>query len=164
VESDNQRKHELRIPPVPIGPKNQVPPLPAMATSEVVATPKESVQELSTVELVKEITAEVGRLASREIELAKTELKADLKTEAIAVGGLAIAALAGICTINLLLLTAVLALATTMPAWAAGPVISGFTLFATVSIAWLAWSKRVRKPMERTQRTLKDDVQWTKNR
>jgi uncharacterized membrane protein YqjE len=164
VESNSQRKHELRIPPPPGEPKRPVPPLAPTPTTEVAAAPAGAVQNLSTVELVKEITAEVTRLASKQIELAKTELKEDIKTEAIAIGGLSIAALAGICTINLLLVTAVFALATTMPGWAAGLVVSGITLAATASIAWLAWSKRVRKPMARTQRTLKDDVQWTKER
>jgi len=133
-------------------------------TSEVAAAPAGAVQDLSTVELVKQITAEVTLLASKQIELAKTELKEDLKTEAIAIGGLFVAALAGICTINLLLVTAVFALATTMPGWTAGLLVSGITLAATASIAWLAWSKRVRKPMARTKRTLKDGVQWTKER
>lgn len=164
MESDNQQKHELRIPPLPNKPKSQVPPLPATATTELEATPSESVHELSTVGLIKEITTEVGRLASKQIELATTELKANLKTEAIAIGGLSIAALAGIFTINLLLLTAVLGLSTIMPGWAAGLVVSGIALVATMGIAGLAWSKRVRKPMDRTQRTLKEDVQWTKNR
>jgi hypothetical protein len=51
-----------------------------------------------------------------------------------------------------------------MPGWGAGLLVSSITLAATASIAWLAWSKRVRKLMARTQRTLKDDLQWTKER
>jgi hypothetical protein len=121
-----------------------------------------AVQEMSTVEIIKHITTEVGHLARKEIELAKTELKADLKAEAMMVGGLSVAVVAGLCTLTLLLVTVVFALATVMPGWLAGLIVSGVTLIATGVTAGLAWSKRVRKPLARTQRTLKDDVQWTR--
>ncbi len=160
MESDNQGKHELRIPDPPGEPKRPVPPLAPTPT----AAPGGAVQNLSTVELVREITAEVSHLARKEIELAKIELKEDLKSEAIAIGGLFVAGLGGIFTVNLLLVTAVFALAVTIPGWAAGLIISAIALAATASVAWLSWRRRVRKPMARTQRTIKDDVKWTKER
>jgi hypothetical protein len=122
------------------------------------------VQDLSTVELVKHITSEVGHLAQKQIELAKAELKADLKSEALMVGGLSLAVLTGLCTVNLLLVTVVLALATVLPGWQAGLVVSGVTLLTTAVVAAIAWSKRVRSPMARTKRTLQEDVQWTRER
>ncbi len=122
------------------------------------------VEQLSTVELIKNITGEVTHLVSKEIELAKTELKADLKAEAVMVGGLSLAAIGGLCTLNLLLVTAVLALALVLPGWLSGLIISGATLLITAIIAGVAWRMRVRSPLARTQRTLKDDVQWTRER
>ena len=121
-------------------------------------------RDLSTVELVKEITAEVGRLAQKHIELAKTELKADLKAEATTTAGLGLAALMLLATVNLLLVTLVLALARTMPGWAAGLLVSGLTLVLAGIVALVAWNKRVRTPLERTRRIVKEDVQFTKER
>jgi Putative Actinobacterial Holin-X, holin superfamily III len=121
-------------------------------------------RDLSTVELIKEITAEVGRLAQKQIELAKTEIKADLAAEAKTVGGLGIAALAGLTTVNLLLVTLVLVLARSIAPWAAGLLVSGLTLAVAGIVAGLAWNKRVRSPLARTRHTLNDDVQWTKDR
>lgn len=127
-------------------------------------TPFAPPRDLSTVELVKQITSEVGHLAQKQIELAKAELKADLKSEATMVGGLSLAAVGGICTLNLLLVAGVLALATVVGGWVAGLIVSGITLLATVIVAVIAWGKRVRSPMARTRRTLREDVQWTKRR
>jgi hypothetical protein len=62
-------------------------------------------EALSTVDLVKEIAGQVAHLATKQIELAKVELKADLKSEAATVGGLGIAAVCSIATVNLLLMT-----------------------------------------------------------
>ncbi len=176
MEANRQRKPGPGTPSRPglaHGPEPPPPARPAAsatgATSAVPDATREdgpprTARDLSTVELVREITAEVTLLARKEIELARTELKANLKAEVMVVGGLSIAALAALCTINLLLVTAVLGLAMVLPGWGAGLIVSGITLVTTGIIAGLSWHKRVRKPLERTQRTLKDDVQWTKQR
>lgn len=130
----------------------------------VAALDRAAVQDLSTVELVKQITAEVGHLAQKQIELAKTELKADLKAEMKVVGGLGVAALAGLTTINLLFVAAVLALSLVWPGWLAGLAVAGFMLVVTAVVAAVSWSMRVRSPLARTKKTLREDVQWTKER
>jgi uncharacterized iron-regulated membrane protein len=58
----------------------------------------------------------------------------------------------------------VLALAQWIVPWAAGLLVSGFTLLVGGIVALVAWNKRVRTPLGRTRRTLKDDVQWTKEK
>jgi uncharacterized membrane protein YqjE len=137
---------------------------PAVNQDELKATDKsESAHDLSTVELVRKITAEVSHLVQKQFELAKTELKEDVKSEATMVGGLGLAAFAASTTVTLLLVTIVFALAQAMPGWAAGLLVSGCTMAASAIIGWLAWRKRVRSPLARTQRTLHDDVQWTKD-
>lgn len=122
------------------------------------------VKDLSTVALVKQISAEVGELAQKEMKLAKAELKADLKTEAMMVGGLGLAALAGLTTVNLLLVTVILALAETMPGWAAGLVVSGFTLAVAGVVALVAWGRRVPSFLSNTRGTLKEEIAWAKER
>jgi hypothetical protein len=115
-------------------------------------------------ELVGEITGQVSLLVKKQIELAKTELKADIKSEVAMVGGLGISALAAIITVNMLLVTLILALANTMPAWGAGLLVSGFTLLVAVVAGLMGWNKRVKTPMATTRETLKEDIQWTKER
>ena len=192
VENQPDPKNHLRIPLPPVmGKRSEAPRVPVVPTpvvpSAATSTPASvaaasasataaadvplvppggplPVEQLSTVDLIKHITTEVGHLVGKQIELAKMEVKADLKREAVMVGGLSVAAIAGLCTLNLLLVTVVLALATVLPGWLAGLIVSGGTLLATGGIAWLAWSNRVASPLARTQRTLKEDVQWTKER
>jgi hypothetical protein len=122
------------------------------------------VKDLSTVALVKQISAEVGELAQKEMKLAKAELKADLKSEAIRVGGLGLAALALLTTINLLLVTVILALAETMPGWAAGLVVSGFMLAVTGVIGLVAWGRRVPSFLINTRGTLREEIAWARER
>jgi len=101
-------------------------------------------------------------LARKEIELAKRELREDLRREAIAAGQLGIAGVAGLVTVNLLLVTVVLALARAMPAWVAGLLVSAATLVVAVVLGLSGWRRIKRPPLERTRRTLKEDAQWAK--
>lgn len=118
----------------------------------------------SAVALLKEIGSEVNHLASKQLELAMTELRADLKREAGVLAGLGFAGLAILATINLLLVTAVLALAQRTAGWRAGLVISAGTLLTAAIVGLLSWRRRVKVPLERTRRTVKEDVQWSKER
>ena len=126
--------------------------------------PERAAASLTTAELVKEITAHVGLLVKKQIELAKTELRADLRTETVTIRNLGLAALAALVTVNLLLVTAVLALAQVMPAWLAGLVVSAFTALLAGIAAAIGWGGRLRKPMARTRHTLEEDLRWTKER
>jgi uncharacterized membrane protein YqjE len=121
-------------------------------------------EALSTGALIKEITSEVSLLAKRQVELAKIELRADLKHEVGMVTGLGVGAVAALMTVNLLLVTAVFALALVIPGWTAGLIVSAFTLVVALAAGVIGWNKRVRSPLTRTRRTIKEDVQWTKER
>lgn len=133
------------------------PPGPSLSTERPVAA-------LSIGALLEQISAQVALLAKKEIALAKTELSADLRNEAAMAGGLGVAAIAGLATLNLLLVTAVLALAQMMPPWLAGLVVSAAILAAAVAAALWGWNKRVRVPLARTRQTFKDNGQWAKER
>jgi uncharacterized membrane protein YqjE len=119
---------------------------------------------LSTAELVKAITAEVGALAKKQIELAKAELRADIKAEAFTLGGLGVSALAVLAAINMLLVTIALALAQVLPGWAAGLIVAGATLVFAAVTGLLSWRHRISSPLAHTRKSLKDDVRWTKER
>jgi len=140
--------------------------LPTQGDSDLdpVALAEGLARDLSTVALIKEITAEVGQLAQQEVGLAKAELKANLKAEAKAAGGLGLAVLAALTTVDMLLVTVILALARTMPGWAAGLVVSGFTLAATGILGLLGWNMRARSVLARTRGILREEIGWAKQR
>jgi hypothetical protein len=119
---------------------------------------------LSTAELIREITREVGVLVRKQIELTKAELREDLRSEAAAAGGLGVGAIAALLALNMIFVTIALALARVMPGWAAGLIVTGFLLGIAAIAGLVGWSKRVRTPLARTRRSLKEDIKWTKER
>jgi hypothetical protein len=138
----------------------------SMATLATRAVPGEGEahQQLGTAALMRKIVSQAELLAKKEIELAKTELRADLRSEARVVEGLGVAALAALVTVNLLLVTAALALSLVMPGWAAGLIVSGVMLMVALFFASVSWHRRLRDPLSHTRRTLKDGVKWTRER
>src|SRR4051812_32967599 len=80
---------------------------------------------LSTPELVRQVLTDMGQLVRTQVQLAAAEVRSDLRTELRAVEALAVSAVAALCTLNLLLVTAVLALARGVPGWAAGLTVAG---------------------------------------
>ena len=125
---------------------------------------RQSAAALSTAELIKEITREVGVLVRKQIELAKAELREDVRAEAVAAGGLGVGAIAALLALNMIFVTIALALARVMPGWAAGLIVTGFLLGIAAIAALVGCSKRVRTPLERTRRSLQEDIKWTKER
>ena len=121
-------------------------------------------RSLSLRELLGEITGKVTLLARKEVELARTELKADLASEVAAGKGLLVAALVGILGINMLLVAAVFALAAYMPAWLAAVLIGIVLVVIAGILGYVSWSRRVTSPLSATRKTLKEDAQWAKER
>ena len=121
-------------------------------------------RSLSLRELLGEITGKVTLLARKEVELARTELKADLASEVAAGKGLLVAALVGILGINMFLVAAVFALAAYMPAWLAAVLIGIVLVVIAGILGYVSWSRRVTSPLSATRKTLKEDTQWAKER
>ncbi|HVU50090.1 MAG TPA: phage holin family protein [Polyangia bacterium] len=120
-------------------------------------------RDLSTTELVKEVVREVGQLARTQVELAATEARADLRAGLGAFGALGVAAVAALLSVNLLLATAVLALARVLPGWAAGLIVSGGVAAVALVAGVIGWRRRVREPLKRTRRALEEDARWAKH-
>jgi hypothetical protein len=118
---------------------------------------------LSTSELVKEVVKEVGQLARTQVELAATEARADLRAGLGAFEALGVAAFAALLAVNLLLATAVLALARWLPAWAAGLIVSGVVSAVAIVAGFVGWRRRVREPLKRTRRALGEDARWARH-
>ena len=119
-------------------------------------------QMLSTRELIGEITDKAGLLARKEIELAKTEIKADLQSQIAMAKGLAIAALAVLLGLNLLLVAVVIALAPYVTPWLGALVLGGALVLVGGMVGYVSWTRRVSMPLALTRKTLKEDVQWAK--
>ena len=133
-------------------------------TTEVIGPQRGRVTGLSTLQLVKEIALQSGLLVKKQVELAKTELKADARTEAKVAGGLGLAAVCAIITVTLLLVTAAFALALVMPAWGAGLIVSGVVAAFAAVVAGLSWKRRVRKPLQASRYELQRGIHFTKER
>src|SRR3569832_391922 len=119
---DKDTNHER---PRVLVPSMARPPAPATVASVGKAQRHPELEAASTATLMAELASQATALAKKEIELAKVELREDLHQEVAAASRLGVAALAGFLTVNLLLVTGVLALARAMPAWGAGLIASG---------------------------------------
>ena len=115
-------------------------------------------------ELIGEITAKATLLAKKEIELAKTELKADLTSELAMVKGFGLAVLVGVLGLNMCLMAIVLALAAYLPGWLVALLIGGVLVVAAGILGYASWTRRVKSPLAITRKTLKEDAQWAKER
>jgi hypothetical protein len=119
---------------------------------------------LSTKELLSRIMEEGSTLVRKEVELARAELMADIKAETKVAKALGVGAVLGICGLNLALVTIVLALGLVMPLWLSGVIVTAVVLATAAIVALVGWKRRVRAPLDRTRKHLKEEVKWMKER
>ena len=129
-----------------------------------VRPPGDPLRQMRTRDLVTELARKGSLLARKEIELAKAELKSDVRKEIRMVSGLGVAGLCALMTLQLLLVAAVLALMEggVLPGWAAALVVAAVVLAIGAGVGLWGWARRVRKPLGTTRRTLQEDVRWAK--
>ncbi|TMA78632.1 MAG: phage holin family protein [Deltaproteobacteria bacterium] len=120
-------------------------------------------EALSTTQLVGQIASKATLLLREEVELARVELKKDVAAEIATAKRLGIAAVVGISAVNLFLVAIVFALTPYVAGWVAAGAIGGLLLLTAALVGALAWQGRVEQPLERTRKTLKEDVQWAKD-
>jgi hypothetical protein len=115
---------------------------------------------------VTQLAHKASELARAEVALAKAEVKADLRSEIKMASGLGIAGVCAIWTVSLLLVAVVFGIveAGWMPAWAAALAVAAVVLLVGTVAGLVGWSKRVRKPLERTRRSVEENVKWAKER
>jgi len=115
-------------------------------------------------DLVGRVVNLSSELARKEVELAKAELRADVKREIAMAKGVGVAAVCALIGVTLLLVAAVFGLAQVMPGWGAALIVGGVVLAVGAVFFLVGWGKRVTKPLEATQRTLKENYRWAKER
>src|SRR6185436_8622945 len=106
----------------------------------------------STGELVGQLAKESTELVKKEIALARSELKSDLKREIKMAEGFTVAGVCGITTLNLLLVALVFALSDGMAGWLAALIVAGGVLLIGAVAALIGWSMRVKTPLEKTRK------------
>jgi uncharacterized membrane protein YqjE len=121
-------------------------------------------RSMRTRDLVTEVARKASLLARKEVELAKAELRADVRSEIKMASGLGVAGLCALFTVQLLLVAVVLALMESgvLPGWAAALVVAAVVLAIGTAVGLWGWARRVKKPMDATRRSLKEDVRWAK--
>jgi uncharacterized membrane protein YqjE len=124
----------------------------------------ETLRQLPTRELVTELARKASALARKEVELAKAEVREDLRAELRMASGLGAAGLCAIFTTQLLLVAVVLALmqAQVLPGWAAALVVAAVVLAIGTGVGLWGWARRVKKPLDTTRRSLQENVRWAK--
>ena len=134
----------------------------ASATSYVAIDP--DTQSLSTRQLLARLLETVSLLVTKEVELARAELKADVKTELDMVKLLVAAGTVALFGVNMLLVAAVFALTVWIPGWVAALAVAVVLIVIGAVLALVGWQRRVSAPMAVTRQILKEDVQWAKER
>ena len=119
---------------------------------------------LSTRALIGQIIEQASILVTKEVELAKTEARADLESELSTVKGLAVSAVASILGLNMLLAALVFFLAMYIPGWLAAVVVGAALLLIGGIVGYLSWANRVSSPLAVTRKTLNENAQWAKER
>jgi uncharacterized membrane protein (UPF0127 family) len=118
-------------------------------------------------DLIKQLTEQTKTLVSQEIELAKAELGEKGKKAGLGAGMFGVAGLFGFFAFAVLTACAVLVLATAMAPWLAALIVA--VLYGAIAGGLAAnGKKKVQEAVppvpEQTVDTVKEDVQWTKER
>jgi hypothetical protein len=117
-------------------------------------------------DLVATATRDLSLLIHKEVELAKTEISAEVKKAGLGAGLLGGAGFIGLFAFLLLLVAAALGLAdgVDIPTWAGFLCVGGAFAGAAGLVALLGMGSLVRVgPPQRTIRTVKDDLAWAKH-
>jgi uncharacterized membrane protein YqjE len=126
----------------------------------------EGLRQMQTRELVAETGRKVSLLVKKEIELAKAELRAQVRSEIKMASGLGVAGICALIGLEMLLVALAFGLmeAGVLPGWGAALLIAGVVFAIGAAAGLWGWAKRVKKPLETTQRSLKEDVRWARER
>jgi len=122
--------------------------------------------ERSIANVLSDIVGDLQHIVRAEVRLAKIELREEVgkaKTGAIflAIGGVAMT-----LAVSLLLLSAVFALATIWPAWAAALAVAGGVALigGLLAATGISRMRDVTLPPQRTVETVRENIQWAKTR
>lgn len=126
--------------------------------------PERPLEHLSTGDLFRQLFHGTTDLFKKEMQLARAEAREDVKAAVARIAGFVIAGMCAFLGLASLCAAAVLGLAQSMTPWLAA-VIVGAVMFVVAGIAIaIVKSRSSHAPLEKTQRTLKEDARWAKER
>jgi hypothetical protein len=134
--------------------------------SNHMATTTNNIGERSAGEIMQDVLRDVGEVVRGEVRLARAEISEKASKAGKAGGMFGGAALFGLMGFGSLVVAGIAALAILMPLWLAA-LLMGIFLACLGAAAYAAGKARMKEidPVpERTVRTIKEDVQWAKNR
>jgi uncharacterized membrane protein YqjE len=120
-----------------------------------------------TGELIKDLSGQISRLVRQEVELAKLEMSEKGKKLGVGAGMLGGAAVAGLLMLGSLTAFLIIVLALAMPWWAAALIVTAVwaAIAAVLGLRGRDEIRELGKPVpEQTIETVKEDVQWLKER
>ena len=120
--------------------------------------------DVPTSELVDQLVGKMTRLARKEVEYAKAELRDSLRAELPAAKGLGVAGLCALVSLNLVFVSLALLLASWMAPWGAALVIAAAVTAVGTAVGVRAWKRRRPAPGEAQSGSPPDDVRWDKER
>jgi uncharacterized membrane protein YqjE len=128
---------------------------------------QEDLRERPLGELLKQLSEETTRLVHQEIELAKAELTQKGKQAGMGAGLFGGAGVIGFLALAALTTCFILALDAAMPAWLAALLVA-VVYGAIAAVLAMQGRKKVKQATppvpEQTIETVKEDVEWAKNR
>jgi len=127
-------------------------------------SPETPLHAVPILDLLRQVARTGTQLVEKDIELARAELKADVRALLRMAVRIAAAALLALLAINLLLVAVVLALALVMPGWLAALAVAVLLLAVGAGFGWAAWRGRSGTPLAATRKKVKEDVEWAKER
>lgn len=128
---------------------------------------REAVRDRSTGELVRDLSRDTSLLVRQEIALAKAEMAEKAEKAGVGLGMLAGAAVAALLMLGTLTAFLVLALDGAMPAWTAALVVTLCWAVVAGVLALLGRQalREMGSPMpEQTMESVKEDIEWLKER
>src|SRR5262252_4908735 len=110
-------------------------------------TPNDSAtQSLSTRQLLMQLIETVTLLVRKEVELARAEIRADVRAELSMVTLLVAGGVVAVFGVNMLLVAAVFALTVWMPGWLAALAVAVVLIVIGAVLALVGWQRRVSAP------------------
>jgi uncharacterized membrane protein YqjE len=115
----------------------------------------------STGSLITRLFRDATEMVNKQVQLARAEIRSEVKGAVSRAIGMAVAGLCALVGVGLLCAAAVLGLAQNMTPWKAALLVA-VIMFVIAGIVVMASRSRHHRPLERTQRTLKEDVRWAR--
>jgi hypothetical protein len=122
------------------------------------------IESMTNRQLIGHAVDNASLLAKKEIELAKAEIRKDLKDEIAMAKGLGVAGVCALCTLNLLLVACAMALGHVVQEWGAALIVAAVVLAVGTVAGTIGWKKRVTSPLDTTRRSLKEGARWAREK